>query len=126
MCQIYTEHTKDVDGNPLEFSKVVWFNFGIGEEVVNGVIHQQEHPQEVWVRYTYDVSETPCRVSFYKKSCVNYCLLHLPPPLYQRYPLPIKAAKAADLRKLATEYLPNTGKGMYIDLPAVEDKTDSD
>ena len=65
-------------------------------------------------------------VSFYKKSRDNYCLLHLPPPLYQRYPLSIKAAKAADLRKLTTEYLPNTAKGMHIDLPAVEDETDSD
>ena len=45
--QIYTEHTKDVNGKPLEFSKVVWFNFGIGEEVVNGVIQKLEHPQEV-------------------------------------------------------------------------------
>ena len=88
--QLYTERTKDVDGKPLEFSKVVWSNFGFGEEVVNGVIQQREHPQEVWVRYTYDVSEMPRRVSFHKKSRVNYCLLHLPPPLYQRYPLPIK------------------------------------
>ena len=69
------------------------------------------------MQYT-DVSET-------KKSSVNYRLLHLPSPLYQKYPLPIKAAKAADLRKLRTEYLPNTAKGMYIDLPAVEDETDS-
>ena len=44
--QIYTERTKDVNGKPLEFSKVVWFNFGIGE-VVNGVIQKLEHPQEV-------------------------------------------------------------------------------
>ena len=43
-----------------------------------------------------------------------------------KIPLPIKAAKAADLRKLATEYLPNTAKGVYIDLPAVADETDSD
>ena len=79
---IYTERTKDVDGKSLEFSKVVWFNFGIGEEVVNGVTQKREHSQEVWVRYTYDVSEMPRRASFHKKSHVNYCILHLPPPLY--------------------------------------------
>ena len=47
---LYTERNKAEDGKPLEFSKVVWFNFGIGEECVNGVLEKREHPKEVWVR----------------------------------------------------------------------------
>ena len=68
---IYTERTKDVDRKSLEFSKVV-----------NGVTQKREHSQEVWVRYTYDVSEMPRRASFHKKSHVNYCILHLPPTIF--------------------------------------------
>ena len=118
--QLYTERNTDIDGRPLEFSKVVWFNFGVGEEPVNGAIEKREHPQQVWVRYTYNPSETPRKVSFYKKSRVNYCLQYPPPPLYEYYPLPIKAAKAADLKKLAVQYLPSSARDMYIDLPVVE------
>ena len=66
---------------------------------------KREHPKEVWVRYTYDLSETPRKVTFFKKSRFTFHLQHLPPPLYQHYPLPIKAAKAADLKALATMYL---------------------
>ena len=32
----------------LEFSKVMWFNFSIGEELVNGVMEKREHSKEVW------------------------------------------------------------------------------
>ena len=69
--QMYTERSKAEDGKPLEFSKVMWFNFGIGEECVDGVKKRVEHPKVVWVRYTHDVYETPRVVSFYKKSHVN-------------------------------------------------------
>ena len=41
--------------------------------------------------------------------------------LLKGYPLPIKAAKAADLKKLATQYLPANTRGMYIDLPTVKE-----
>jgi hypothetical protein len=120
---LYTECNKAEDGKPLEFSKVVWFNFGIGEECVNGVLEKREHPKEVWVRYTYDVYETPRRVSFFKKSGVTFHLQHVP-PLYENYPLPIKAAKATDLKKLASKYLPTNASSLYIDLPTVEERSE--
>ena len=53
------------------FSKVMWFNFGIGEECVDDVKKRVEHPKVVWVRYTHDVYETPRVISFYKKSHVK-------------------------------------------------------
>lgn len=40
--------------------------------------------------------------------------------LYKTF-LPIKAAKAADLKKLAMEYLPSSAARVYMDLPTVED-----
>ena len=128
--QIFTERNKADDGNALEFSKVVWFNFGIGEECVNGVMKKIEHPKVVWVRYTHDLYETPHKVSFYKKSNFSIHIQPVPPLLYQCYPLPIKAAKANDLQTLATQYLPSDAKGLYINLPTIREEclqeTDSD
>ena len=126
--QMFTERSKGPNGEPFDFSKVVWFNFGVGEEVgENGVIKTVEHPQEVWLRYTYHLSETPRKVSFYKKSHFNCYLEHLPPLLYDHYPLPIKPEKAAYLKKLATQYLTSAAKSMYINLPAVDtDSTSTD
>ena len=40
------------------------------------------------------------------------------------YPLPIKTAKAADLKTLATKYVPSGMKDMYIDLPTVDSDGD--
>ena len=87
---------------------------------MDGAIVEREHPQEVWVRYSYDLCESPRKVSFYKKSRISYCLQYPPPQQYEHYPLPIKAAKAADLKKLAIQYLPSTVKDMYMDLPVTE------
>lgn len=126
--QLYTERNKDIDGRPLEFSKIVWFNFGVGEVSICGAVEERMHPQEVWARYSYDLCETPRRVSFYKKSRVRFYQQYLAPLLYDTYPLPIKAAKAADLRKLAMLYLPVTAQEFYIGLPTVstEDSRDGE
>lgn len=116
---LYTERNKDANGVPLEFTKVVWFNFGIGEESVDGTLEMKEHFNEVWVRYTYDVSEIPRKVSFYKRTRGSISF-HAPAQLYRQYPLPIKAAKATDLAKLASQYVPASIKNMYIGLPTIE------
>ena len=118
------QRDKDIDGKPLAFSKFVWFNFGVGDEPVESMgsrsLVQKEHAYEVWVRSTYDPYETPHNVSFYKKSRVKISLQCLPPQLYNQYPLPIKAAKAADLKKLASQYLPNFAKDMYMNLATTD------
>ena len=56
---LYTEQNKDASGTTLEFSKVLLFNFGVGEELVNGTLEMKEHFDEVWVRYTHHISEIP-------------------------------------------------------------------
>ena len=63
----YTEQTKDLDNKPLNFSDAVWFNFGMGEKLVDGKQVELEHPNEVWIRHTYNVDEAPQQVSYFKK-----------------------------------------------------------
>ena len=63
---MYAERKRDVDGFNVEFSRAVWFNFGIGEEVVDGRLQEKEHVLEVWVRYTHDITEKP-KESFISK-----------------------------------------------------------
>ena len=81
----------------------------------------------VWVRHTYDVLETPQSVSFMKKRGIKGGLDCLPPPLYDRFPIPIKKAKADDVRILVTKYIPASHQDFYSELPVVDaDGEDSD
>ena len=84
----------------LDFSGIVWFNFGKGEKVVGGRVVMFDHPKEVWVRHTYNVAELPQRVSYFKKRGMSSEMDTNPPALYPKYPISIKEAKANDLRKL--------------------------
>ena len=63
--KLYTERSKNEDKKPLDFMKIVWFNFGKGEKEVGGKL-LIEH-RKVWVHCTYNVRESPRHVSFYKK-----------------------------------------------------------
>ena len=117
---------KDMDGIPLDFAHATWFNFGRGEKLVDGKLVVLEHPNEVWVRHTYDVLETPQSVSFMKRG-IKGGLDCLPPPLYDRFPIPIKKAKADDVRILVTKYIPASHQDFYSELPVVDaDGEDSD
>ena len=83
---IYTERNKDEERAPLQFSKAVWFNFGIGEELVGGVLQKKEHKNEVWLRYTHDITEVPRSFllqkirCFFHCSCTSSALLEVPSP----------------------------------------------
>ena len=124
--KLYTERSKDLDNQPLDFVGAVWFNFGKGEMLVDGKLVVFEHPHEVWVRHTYDVNEKPKRVSFIKKRGIQSGFDSLPPPLYDQYPVAIKKAKAEDLRKLVTKYVPAAHRGFYSELPIVDMDDDAD
>ena len=63
---MHTERNTDAEGNHVEFNKVLWFNFGVGEELINGQLCQTEHPLEVWVRYSHNISEKPQRILYQK------------------------------------------------------------
>ena len=101
----YTERSKDVDNKPLDFSTAVWFNFGRGEMLVGGKLSSLEHPNEVWVRHTYNANEVPQRVTYSKKRGMKHGIGNMPPSLYECYPIPIKGAKAVDLKKLVANYV---------------------
>ena len=47
---MYTERKKDINSCDIEFSQVVWFNFGVGRIFVDGRMQEESHPQEVWLR----------------------------------------------------------------------------
>ena len=115
----YTERSKDSSDQPLDFSNIQWFNFGKGEKMVDGKLTIFEHPTEVWVRHGYNPSESPRCVSFFKKKGVQ-ASEEMPPPLYPYYPIPIKEAKCADLRKLVSRYVPERHQEFYQEMVAEE------
>ena len=121
---LYTERSKDKCNKPLDFASAVWFNFGLGELYIDSQLKYFEHQEEVWVRHTYDVFEVPQRVCYRKKRGVkNVC--QMPPSLYEQYPIPIKRAKAEDLKKLVTSYIPREYQHFYSELPTINDSNDS-
>ena len=83
----YTERNKDLNYQPLDFVRAVWFNFGRSEKVVDGKLVSIEHP--VWVRHTYNVEEMPRCVSFLKKRKALSGFECIPPLLYHKYQIPI-------------------------------------
>lgn len=124
---MYVERKIDNEGNPIEFTKVMWFNFGIGDEIVNGQLQETSHPLQVWIRYSHNISEKPQKVEYRKKSSIHLNLQHQPLPAYNSYPLPIKRAKANDVMKLAKDYVPEDVRGLYMNLKSIEDdEEDSD
>ena len=118
--KLYTERNKDEDKQNLDFKNIVWFNFGKGEKEVDGKMLLCDHPKEVWVRYSYNVRENPRRVSFFKKRH-RETLDVAPPILYSLYPIPIKKAKADDLKKLVSDYVPNAYQPFYSNLPVTDE-----
>ena len=114
--KLYTERNQDIDKQPLDFSRIVWFNFGKGEKVIAGKVTMVDHPMEVWVRHTYDVMETPKRVSYYKKRG-GQSIDTKPPQLYEQYPIPLKKPKADDLHKLVANFVPSEYQEFYVELP---------
>ena len=66
-------------------------------------------------------------VSFRKKRGAQKGIDSLPPPLYDCYPIPIKKAKADDLRSLVSRYVPTAYQAFYSELPTTDDDdSDSD
>ena len=94
--------------------------------MVHGKLVVYEHPNDIWIRHTHDVSEIPQCVSFRKRRGVQKGIDLPPPPLYNCYPIPIKRAKADDLRNLVSKYVPTVYLDFYSELPATDDTSDSD
>lgn len=82
---------------------------------------QINHPQEVWVRHSYDVHDEPQKVVYVKKRGAKFNTELIPPVLYHQFPLPINKAKASDLQELANKYIPKPHQSFYNNLPATDD-----
>ena len=124
----YRQHltTYDLEKKPADFCNVVWFNFGKGEKLHNGKLKLLDHKDEVWVRHSYDVKELPQRVSYFKKRRRQSGIEGNTPPLYHQFPIPIKQAKADDLKKLVASYVPTEYQDFYSELPCCNDGNSAD
>jgi len=81
---------------------------------------------EVWARHTHDVKEQPQRISYFKKRGIQAGVERMAPPLYSQYPIPIKKAKAGDLTKLVSSYVPLKYQHFYAELPCCDGSDSSD
>ena len=103
--------------------KAVWFNFGRGEKVVDGQLVEIEHRQDAWIRHSYDCTEEPQYVSYFKRrGKIND--ISEPSLLYKQYPIPIKKEKANDLVKLVRSFVPFKFQSFYSEIPAIDEATD--
>lgn len=114
----YTERNEDTQKQPLKFSSAVWFNFGEGDQYIDGKIVHVSHPHEVWV--SYDVKAEPQKVMYVKKRGAKFNEELLPQALYDNFPLPINSAKAKDVQELADNYVPSQYRSFYNNLPVTD------
>ena len=108
----YTHRKKDADKKPVLISKAVWMNFGQGEDISGEL---KKHPNEVWLRYSYNTDEPWSKVSLLKGR------KKLPPsrvvPLPEKYPNghAVKSKKLEDLERMIP-FLPPESRQFYNDL----------
>ena len=82
------------------------------------------HASEVWVKYTSSDTEEWSKFQILKKGATA----SLPSPQLRKYrtPVPIKATKAADVRKIVDKYVPAEYKGFYDDIQSAGVSSETD
>ena len=114
LSEQYTHRKKDSAKKPVLISKAVWMNFGQGEDISGEL---KKHPNEVWLRYSYNTDEPWSKVSLLKgrKKLPPSRVVALP----EKYPNghPIKSKKLEDLEKMIP-FLPPESRQFYLDLLA--------
>ena len=90
---------KDNSKQPVLFSKATWMNFGQVTVVKDGKPITVAHPNEVWLRYSFDKLETWSKVSLLKGRRKEEPNIHV--PLSQKYPdgHPIKSKKLRTFKR---------------------------
>ena len=63
MTKQHTHRKKDSNKNPVLISKALWMNFGQGIDASGKV---KRHPNEVWLRYSYDTNQPWSEVNLLK------------------------------------------------------------
>ena len=94
--------------------------------MLNGKLTTFDHLDEVWVRHTNDTNEDPTFLSFFKKRSTKSEIVMegKAPMLYPTYPIPIKKAKANNLHKLVSSYVPLKHQGFYSQMSMEESEPD--
>nr|XP_002739486.1 PREDICTED: uncharacterized protein LOC100368598 [Saccoglossus kowalevskii] len=114
----FTYRYKDVNGIKFSFDEAHYFNFGIGERLIDGTVKTFSHPETAWVRKTLDPKETPIVVSFRKiKQMTRITDCHLHTLSRELKPLPGKVFQ--DVNELAIKYLSPRAQEWYQALPKV-------
>ena len=118
----YTHRKKDADKKPVLTSMAVCMNFGQGEDTSGEL---KKHPNEVWLRYSYNTDEPWSKVSLLKGRKRS------PPSrvvaLLEKYPNghAIKSKKLEELEKMIP-FLPTENRQFYLDLLASVPRDPSD
>lgn len=109
----YCLQRKDTDGNPVRFQQIHRFNIGWGSEhdPNTGQSVMTNHPDHIWLKTSHDPSQLWQKVAIKLKAP----LTSLPPTLYTS-PIPLKAAKVEDLKKIAEKHLPEPQRSFYFNL----------
>lgn len=115
----YRLEKKDTEGNAFKLTETTWMNFGWGERhnPSTGKMIMVHHPNEVWFRKTFSMSEPWQRVRISRSEVDS----DHPPPLYDG-PVPINPYKIKDLNKMAEKYIPEPQRSFYATL--VQEKKD--
>ena len=108
----FTHRKKDTNKKPVLISKAMWMNFGQGSDTTGRVV---KHPNEVWIRYSYDTDEPWSKLSLLKGR--KKLPPSLPVTLPEKYPNghSIKSKKLEDLQKMIP-FLPQESRQYYFDL----------
>lgn len=116
----YRLEKKDTEGNAFKLTETTWMNFGWGERhnPSTGKMIMVHHPNEVWFRKTFSMSEPWQRVRISRSEVDSD---H--PPLLYDGPVPINPYKIKDLNKMAEKYIPEPQRSFYATLvPEKKDK----
>ena len=124
----YTRRKKDSSKKPVLISKVAWMNFGQAVTTKDGQELIEEHPNEVWLRGSYDESEEWLKVSLLKgrkrtQPNVDFALPKMYPSGHA-----VNPKKIGDLEKMIP-FLPLEYRQFYVDLqshPTCNSSTDQE
>ena len=111
----YTKRKQDTSKKPVLISKVTWMNFGQTITKANGQEVVEKHPNEVWLRYSYDESEKWSKLSLLKGRQKTRPNVDVSLPCMHPNGHAINPKKIADLQKMVP-YLPPEHRQFYLDL----------
>lgn len=111
----------DSFGQKLKFREVMWFSYG-ESEIYNETFTElvtEEHPKEVWCRYTHNSMEPWKRVNAYKRQSGNNNTNSNQLKRKYRSPIKLNAAKKKDLVSLCEKGLMLGAEDFYMNLPSI-------